>query len=145
MDPAKVESMIKEGVQHLKFVCSLYRKQIRRGNFFLHEHPATAVSRREEDIKAITKHPSVMTVVGQQCMYGLVTPSEIEPDRMMPAMKATRFMSNSAVMLDHLSKKCDRSHTHQPLTRGRCNDAASYPAPLVLAILQGMTLQKEQD
>ena len=51
MDPTKVEGMIREGVQHLKFVCSLYRKQIRRGKYFLHEHPATAVSWREE-------HPS---------------------------------------------------------------------------------------
>ena len=41
--------------------------------------------------------------------------------------------------------RCDKTHSHQPLTGGRCADAALYPAKLVHAILRGMTLQKRQD
>ena len=145
MSPAKVKKMIDEGIVHLRFVCSLYRKQLRAGRYFLHEHPATAVSWREDDIKNIASHPRVQTVVGDQGMYGLVTPSEIDSSQMMPAMKATRSMSNSKIMLDLLSRRCDRSHVHQPLTGGRCKDAAFYLDPLVKAILKGMTVQKEQD
>mgnify|MGYP003333620156 FL=1 len=51
MDPEKVKKMIAEGQVHLNFVCSLYRSQMRRGKWFLHEHPATAMSWKEERIK----------------------------------------------------------------------------------------------
>ena len=44
--PEKEERWI-EAVQHLKFVVSLYREQIRRGRLFLHEHPAYATSWQE--------------------------------------------------------------------------------------------------
>ena len=53
-------------------------------------------------------------------------------------MKPTRFMSNSPQMIQCLSRTCDKSHTHQPLSGGRCAAAAFYPLPLVRAILEGM-------
>ena len=81
-------------------------------------------------------------MVGDQCMYGLLTPSEFYLNVLAPAKKATRFMSNSFVMLDQLKMECDKTHSHQPLTGGRCADAALYPAKLVHAVLRGMTLQK---
>ena len=68
MDPDKVKALIAEGLVHLRFVCSLYRYQMSRGKFFLHEHPASALSWR-----AIEKLPLVHMITGDQCMYGLVT------------------------------------------------------------------------
>ena len=44
MKPDQVKAMIAEGQTHLNFVCSLYRSQMRRGKYFLHEHPASAVN-----------------------------------------------------------------------------------------------------
>ena len=55
MDQEKAKKMLAEGQVHLNFMCSLYRNQIRRGRYFLHEHPATALSWKEEQIKSLMK------------------------------------------------------------------------------------------
>ena len=49
MKKADVARMIEEGRQHLEFVCWMYRRQLRNGKWFLHEHPATAVSWSEKN------------------------------------------------------------------------------------------------
>jgi hypothetical protein len=145
MDPDKVKTMLAEGKVHLDFVCSLYRRQLRRGKHVLHEHPATALSWRQDSIEAIMKDPTVQAVVGDQCRYGLVTPSQYDKDTMVPAMKPTRFMTNSSLMADQLNLRCKRDHEHQQLVGNRCKDAAFYPMPLVKAMLKGISLQHEQD
>ena len=145
MSPAKVEAMLEEGRVHLAFVSSHYRMQMRRGKYFLHEHPATALSWREEQIASIARDPTVHVVVGDQCQYGLVTPSAEDKSKLMPALKPTRFMTNSHIMSRQLDKRCPKDHVHQQLVGNRCKDAAFYPAPLVKAMLKGITLQFEHD
>ena len=44
MDPQKVRRLIDEGLVHLRFCCSLYRQQMAKGKYFVHEHPASALS-----------------------------------------------------------------------------------------------------
>ena len=145
MDPAKVKAMIEEGRLHLRFMCSLYRRQIMNGKYFLHEHPASALSWRTEEIKALEKMALVQTIVGDQCQYGLVTPAEGDRTKLMPALKPTRFMSNSTVMLRQLGKRCDKSHEHQHIVGNRAKAAAFYPVPLVRAIIKGITLQATEN
>ena len=145
MDRDKVQRAIEEGKTHLNFVVSLYRKQMLKGKYFLHEHPATALSWKEDTVLALIRSPLVHTVVADQCMYGLTTPAEGSTTERLPAMKPTRFMTNSVFMRDQLSLKCDKSHVHQPLVGGRCRDAAFYPLQLVEAILQGMALTADHD
>ena len=137
MDPQRVQKEMEEGRTHLRFMASLYRKQLLKGKLFLHEHPATATSWKEPEIEALLSHPSVMAVVAHQCMYGLTTKTTKDGPK-LPAMKPTRFMTNSPLMRDRLSKTCDGLHTHQQLVGGRCRDAAFYPLPLVRAIVLGM-------
>ena len=136
MDPVKVEAAKNEGRTHLAFMASLYRKQILKGKFFLHEHPASATSWKETSIAALAALPSVFTTVAHQCMYGLTTPTSAGESA--PAKKATRFMTNSIHMNRQLNIVCDNLHTHQHLEGGRCAAAAFYPLPLVKAIIQGM-------
>ena len=62
---------------------------------------------------------------------------------LVPARKATRFMTNSPFMRDQLSLQCGKSHEHQQLVGGRCRDAAFYPLPLSEAILQGISRMAE--
>ena len=38
------ETTLKEGVEHMKFVVKLYKKQVDQGRLFLHEQPAHAMS-----------------------------------------------------------------------------------------------------
>ena len=133
MDPAKVQAAVDEGRTHLNFMTSLYRLQVRAGRFFLHEHPATALSWKEEKIMDLLEHPDVDEVVADQCQYGLTSKSP-EGDE-LPVLKPTRFMSNSRQMLERLSRRCKRDHVHQQLTGGRCAAAAFYPLKLVKSIL----------
>ena len=140
MPKSKVDAAITEGRTHLAFMASVYRRQIINGKHFLHEHLAGAASWKEPSVAALMKLPSVFAVVSHQCMFGLMTPSG---DGSALAMKPTRFMSNSPQMIQCLSRTCDKSHTHQPLSGGRCAAAAFYPLPLVRAILEGMRATTE--
>ena len=145
MDPEKVKQAVAEGKVHLDFVVSLYRKQLAKGKHFLHEHPATALSWKEETVLALIRSPLVFTVVADQCMYGLTAPLEGDKTQRGPAKKPTRFMTSSSIMRDILSTRCDQSHVHQQLTGGRARDAAFYPMPLVEAILKGIALTADSD
>ena len=91
---------------------------------------------------ALLKDPTVHSVVAHQCMYGLTTPGRPGEGR-KAAKTSTRFMTNSVFMSLRLNKTCDGMHEHQPLTGGRCADAAFYPLPLVTAILLGMKDTRE--
>ena len=138
MDRDRVNELIAEGQKHLSFVASLYRKQLRAGRHFLHEHPASALSWSEKVISALAKLPGVHCVVADQCQYGLTTPSEEDRNVMLPAMKPTRFMTSSPQMAKMLQKRCPKIHQHQQLVGGRCANAAFYPLGLIKAILRGI-------
>eukprot|EP00972_Heterocapsa_arctica_P106388 15672960-Heterocapsa_arctica.AAC.1 len=43
-DPEVVRRQLVEAEGHLRFCCELYELQIRRGDYFVHEHPAGATS-----------------------------------------------------------------------------------------------------
>ena len=137
MNPEQVKASVEEGKLHLRFMASLYRKQMLKGKFFLHEHPATALSWKEPEITALLADPAVQSVVAHQCMYGLTTRTTKDGPK-LPAMKPTRFMTNSCHMRNRLSRTCDGLHQHQQLVGGRCKEAAFYPLPLVRAIVLGM-------
>ena len=79
MNPDKVKELLAEGRVHLNFVASLYRRQVAKGNDYLHEHPATALSWKEDVIEALARHPLSQVVTADQCRYGLVTPSAEDP------------------------------------------------------------------
>ena len=141
MDALVVEEKIREGLLHLRFVCALYKRQVRCGKWFLHEHPKDAASWRCPYIERLLRMPKVETSVCHQCMYGLVTPNNDGVPT--PAKKPTKWMSNSSDMLSVLSRKCDKSHAHQHLLGGRAAAAAFYPPPLLRAILKGMALTRD--
>ena len=116
-----------------------------RGEYFLHGRPATAMSWREDAILSISKMFNVFITVADQCEYGLLTPSQEDKTKLVPAMKPTRFMTNSSIMSSLLSVRCKRTHIHQQLVGGRCKDAAFYPPELIQTILKGIAMQTEHD
>ena len=71
----------------------MYKRQLTNGKFFLHEHPATAISWDEKPIKDLLMHQAVTSVVADQCQYALNTKGK--NGQLMTAMKPTRFMTNS--------------------------------------------------
>ena len=88
---------------------------------------------------------NVFITVADQCEYGLLTPSQEDKTKLVPAMKPTRFMTNSSIMSSLLSVRCKRTHIHQQLVGGRCKDAAFYPPELIQTILKGIAMQTEHD
>lgn len=145
MNPDVVRKKLAEGRLHLQCVASLHRIQDAEERYNLHEHPATAMSWKEDVITALARKPNARLVTADQCQYGLVTPSEDDPAKMMPALKPTKFQTNSKLTLEQLQRRCNHQHKHQGLVGGRARDAAFNPAGLVRAMLRGMTLQAEED
>ena len=70
-DSERWRALAPEGMQHLTFVCELYKKQIDGERFFLNEHPAHARSWGLWMIREIPDMPSVVRVVGDQSPFGL--------------------------------------------------------------------------
>ena len=118
----------------------MYKRQLTNGKFLLHEHPNTAISWNEKPIKDLLMHQAVTSVVAGQCQYGLSTKEK--NGQPMPAMKPTRFMTNSTQMAEMLQKRCERQHEHQALVGGRIAAAAFYPLGLKRAIIKGIRKTK---
>ena len=53
MDPVMRLQKKEEGLRHLKFACKMYQKQMARGDYFVHEHPAGASSWNEPNVKTL--------------------------------------------------------------------------------------------
>ena len=66
-----------EGVNHVKFVLSVYEHQISNGRVFLHEHPAHAKSWMIKEVKKLAQKQGVMIAEADQCMYGLKKPKAV--------------------------------------------------------------------
>ena len=137
MPVEEIRRRLKEGLVHLTFVCQLYRRQMSRGKFFLHELPRRAFSWRTKAILKLLKSVGVHSVVNDQCMFGLTVRGESGGEPKL-AKKPTRWMTNSIFMADAVNVRCDRSHKHQHLVGGRAAGAAFYPPRLLRAILSGM-------
>ena len=96
MKKEDVDRIVSEGRQHLNFMAKIYRKQILRGKYFVHEHPATAVSWDEREILKLAMYSDVVIVTADQCQYGLTSPSQ--EGKQLPALKPTKFMTNAMPM-----------------------------------------------
>ena len=81
MNPDKVKESLAEGRVHLNPVASLYRRQVAKGKYYLHEHPAIALSWKEDVIEALARHPLSLVVTADQCRYGLGIPSAEDPKK----------------------------------------------------------------
>ena len=86
-----VDCLIEEGKLHLDFMMKVYKKQVDAGRYFLHEHPATALSWHEKSVLSVAMLPGVEVTTADQCMYGLKTKSD--NGGTAPAMKPTKFMT----------------------------------------------------
>lgn len=132
-----VHARISERRLHLDFMMQIYNLQRAGGRYFLHEHPATAVSWDEPDMVRLTSSPDVYSTVAHQCEYGLTTPNAHgEP---VPVLKPTRWVSTSKWMIMRLSKRCNRQHQHLHLEgKTKTRNAEVYPNELCIEIRRGI-------
>ena len=69
MDQDKMRTAVDEGKTHLNFVVSFYCQQVLKSKYFLDQHPATALSWKEDTVLALIKSPLIHTVVADRCMH----------------------------------------------------------------------------
>ena len=69
-DPLIVAREQAAGRLHLDWFCYLYRKQISRGAYFLHEHPNGATSWMEPSVLGVLSLKGVQRIRADQCMHG---------------------------------------------------------------------------
>ena len=76
----------------------IYKKHVDVGRYFLHEDPATAVSRHEKPVLNIPRLPDVQIVTADQCMYGLET--KLDNGGTAPAMQPAKLILSGRDVAD---------------------------------------------
>lgn len=136
-----------EGIRHLRFCVKQYVKQVKKGRYFLHEHPDQAWSWKLDFMMDLSEMEGVSRVTGHQCCFGLQT---VDLDGEMGlVLKPTGWMSNSECILAEVSRRCENEslprnewHTHVHLVgSSQTRPAQSCPPALVVAILRGLKAQ----
>ena len=89
-----------EAVRHIEFMMAAYRRQLKEGRRFLHEHPASAASWGLKKVQEMMEGEGVMATVADQCQYGLLAKGD--NGDMVPAKKKTKFTTNSQAIAAEL-------------------------------------------
>ena len=119
--------MLEHGRSHLEFVCELYKIQSSSGRYFLHEHPASASSWKEDCVQQCLKLPGAMLVTTDLCNFGMMIQDMHGPGLVK---KPTKFMTNSVHIAKWLDVRCQGGHRHVQLIGGRAKQCEVYPSSL---------------
>ena len=141
----KFHDELEVAIEHIRFCVKLYKKQIKAGRYFLHEHPLTASSWELQEIQHLMDTLDVFTGTAHMCALGLTTESKSNPSQRVPVMKPTRFMSNSWCIIQALSRRCECKEPHGDLLDGRAKAAAVYPDKLCHTICRALAEQLRHD
>ena len=130
---------MKESQGLLKLSMQIAEVQIKKGNYFIFEHPASAVSWQQSCVSKIASRKMVSCVVFDQCRFGLQ--SKVHQ---IPHKKSTKFMTNCKEVADAFRDvKCKGDHKHQEImgTEGgqsRSSWAAIYPDNMCNALVDAV-------
>ena len=142
-----VQERLLRARSHLEFCTKLYALQIHHGRYFLHEHPQSATSWREECVQKILGEEGVTYANADGCQYGLASQ---DGKGRGAARKAAGFMTNAPYVALQLKKRCPNRtgknyHRHVILEGGRTKPAQVYPEGLCKAICIGLIQQISMD
>ena len=147
-DPQIVAREQAAGRLHLQWCCYLYRKQVARGAYFLHEHPNSATSWREPCVLGVLSLNGGKRIRADQCMHGQ------ESQQGNPLKKPTGFMSNAPCLLDALNRRCfgrkglcsrPSGGRHQDCLGNVARRAAIFSDDMCEVILSGFSAQLKAD
>ena len=110
--------------------------------YFLHEHPWTARSWTEPEMKKLLSTPGVFKVKGDMCEFEMTQEDGQGVGRIR---KSTGFATNAPQLARRLAKTCTGQHRHIHLIGGRAKAAEIYPPKLCKAIIEGLVSQMEED
>ena len=142
MAPGKWDAMMRRAVMHVDFCCELYEMQARRGDYFLHEHPADATSWKLPRVQRVASIKGVRVVISDMCCFGM---QQVDKDGPGLVKKPTKFMTNSEELAQELSRRCPGGHHHVSLLSGRAASAQVYPKQLCSAVCRAIARQLRKD
>ena len=93
MDPAIVAERKRVADQHTRCVSRMYRRQMAKGNYFLHKRPRSSQCWKHPSVRQLLQSPNVHVTKCHQCPFGLTATTKKKKEA--PVLKPTRFMSNS--------------------------------------------------
>ena len=131
--------LIKTGMEHLSLAMAIAKWQRQRGKYFLFEHPAQAVSWKEEVVKKVEEMEGVEVITTDMCMFGL------NVNGMGLNKKPTKLMIDSEEMRKGLERRCDKKHFHVPTLCGLPKKAQKYPQEFCLEVLKSLKKQIRRD
>ena len=99
-----LEEKEREGTMHLEFCVEQYEVQMKRGRYFLHEHPQSARSWKLGCIERLASNDEVFKVTGDMCRHGMVSVDDVGEGLVK---KPTTFLTNSTEIADALALRCD--------------------------------------
>ena len=105
MKKSDVDAKLEEGRRHLSFCAYLYRKQLAKGRYFLHEHPANASSWKEPCIVQLIADLDLHLTTSPMCAYGMII-RDSEGDPLGLARKNTTWLSNGEAIVRKLEATC---------------------------------------
>jgi len=129
-------ALLASGRAHLEFACELAEAQIARGGRVFLEHPWSATSWMEPRLRALLAKEGVRRARCDQCLFGMRTVDAY--GTVMPAQKATGFLTNDEFLARALERRCPGHHDHCALMGGRAKVAEKCPPRLVTAVLKAL-------
>ena len=88
--------------KHIKLCLVLYKMQMERGRYLLHEHPNNATSWTMSEVKELAEMPGVLTTGCDMCAYGLKIADE-KGEALVE--KRTWFLTNSPEVCKRISRQ----------------------------------------
>ena len=149
-DPKVVEANLAKGRHHLETAVRFYRNQMRRGRYFLHEHPKSAKSWQEPCMVDLVATEGVYKVTGPMCRWQMMA-TDPRDGQTGHVLKETSWVTNSPVLAAILQGICSNKtgsapwHRHVHLIGGIAAAAAVYPPALVEGVLKGIRQQMLDD
>ena len=135
MDPEKFQARSKEGKEMLETTCSIYKQRVEKGKYFLHEHPKSAKSWKEECIQEISEMATanVEVIKGPMSRWKMVGTDGSGEGYIW---KPTCWMTNSPELAETLRGVCANDlpggkhgwHRRIPPSERTSKDGANIPS-----------------
>ena len=133
---------LEEAKEMMAFLCLIYKMQLKRGAYFIHEHPTSASSWKLDCIMELLMLPGVGLVRFDMCRYGMTSQDSLGE---APVHKPTTLMSNCEAVLNSVNQRCEGGHRHVELIGGRAKACEKYPDALCEAIARAVDVQLRSD
>lgn len=131
--------LIQIGLDDLETAALVAEWQVKRGKYYVFEHPDRARSWHEACLQRLSSWPGTFRTRCDMCAYGLAVDGEGFN------LKPTGILTNSRYIAKRMSRRCPGDHQHAPLMGGRAVKAQVYTKTFCEEIIKGIKEQVVAD